>query len=102
MAYIDFNTFPEKTAADKVLRDKPFKFVKKQNMMKTKRQRELASLVHKYFDKASSGSRVRNEIMLKEELAEELYKPIIKKCEKRKVYSSFKTIFGALILQICN
>ena len=29
MAYRDFNNFPEKTAADKVLRDKSFKFVKK-------------------------------------------------------------------------
>ena len=48
--------------------------------MKTKHQRGLGSLVYKYFDKTSSGSRVRNEIMLKGELAQELYKPIIKNC----------------------
>ena len=36
-----------------------------------------------------------------EQLAEELHKPIIKKFKRRKLYSSLKTMFGVLILQIC-
>ena len=35
-------------------------------------------------------------------LTNELHKPIIRKCKKRKVYSSFRTMFGVLILLICN
>ena len=60
-------------------------------------------MVYKFFDKKSSGvntsggavsradkSAVKSEIMSKQELAEELHKTIIRKFEKRKVYSSFK------------
>ena len=35
--------------------------------------------------------------MSNQELAEELYKPIIRKFEKQKVYSSFKDTFGLLV-----
>ena len=56
-------------------------------------QRGLASMVYKFFDskvapldkKTMSGKGKNNEI-----LAEELHKPAIKKCNKRKVYSQFK------------
>ena len=53
------------------------------------------------FDKKSSGfvasgAGVKSEDMSNQELAEELHKPIIRKFEKRKVYSSFKdNIWGA-------
>ena len=50
----------------------------------------LVSLVYKFFNKKSSGSSVKSEVMSNQELAEELHKPIIKKFEKRKVYPSFK------------
>ena len=44
-------------------------------------------MVSKFFDKKSAtGDGIKNEIMLKQELAEELHKPIIKKTEKRKVH----------------
>ena len=52
-------------------------------------QRVLASMVYTFFDKESSGGGIKNENMLKQELAEELHKPIIRKFEKRKVHSSF-------------
>ena len=54
---------------------------------------------------------VKNENISNKELSEELQKPIIRKFKKRKVYSLFKkgifthylyTIFGALILLMCN
>ena len=47
-------------------------------------------MVYKSFNKNVSGGVVRSEIMPSQQLAEELQKPIIRKFEKRKVYSSFK------------
>ena len=46
-------------------------------------------MIYKFFDKKSQGKRLANN---KEnvQLANELHKPIIKKFNKRKVYSSFK------------
>ena len=46
-------------------------------------------MVYKFFDKKSPGIGVDNENL---KLADELYKPIIRKFNKRKVYSSFKDI----------
>ena len=54
--------------------------------------RGLASIVYKFSDEKSSGGAV----MQNQQLAEELHKPIIRKLEKRKVYSSLKgNIWGA-------
>ena len=53
-------------------------------------------MVHKFFDKKSSGSSINMEAMSDEQLAEELHKPIISKFKKRLVYSRFKdNIWGA-------
>ena len=46
-------------------------------------------MVYKFFDKKISGGTVKNQIIPKKELAEELHKPIIRKFEKRKVHSPF-------------
>ena len=40
-------------------------------------------------DKSASGGSIKSEIMLNQECAQELHKPIVRKYEKRKVYSSF-------------
>ena len=45
-------------------------------------------MVYKCFDKKSSGSAIINEANY--QLADELHKPIIRKFENRKVYSSFR------------
>ena len=54
-------------------------------------------MVHRFFDKKTKGSGVAlaNKSAIKSipqnrQLAEELYKPIIRKLKKRKVYSAFK------------
>ena len=47
-------------------------------------------MVYKFFAKKSVGSDIKNEIKQNQPLENELHKPIIKKVEKRKVYSSFK------------
>ena len=54
-------------------------------------------MVYKFFDKETSDGDAKSEIMLKQELAEELHKPNI-----RKYTLLLKTIFGAPILLICN
>ena len=52
-------------------------------------------MVNRFFDKKSKSSGVA--MLQTEQLAVELHKPIIKKCKRRKVYSSFQKIFGVLI-----
>ena len=89
MAYGDFKDLARRIAADKVFRDKAFKIAidKKYNSY----QRGLASMVYKFFYKKSSGSGVANiEIKQNMQLFDELYRPIIRKFKKRKMYSSFK------------
>ena len=96
MAYGDFKDLARRTASDKVLKDKAFNIAK--NLKYDEYQRGLASMVYKYFDKKSAGSRVNmhtnNERPF--DLAEELHKPIIRKSKKRTVSSGFKdNIWGA-------
>ena len=87
MAYGDFKDLPKRTEADKVLRDKAFKIASGQKH--DEYQRRLTSMVYKFFDKKSQGSGLANDNE-NIQLANELHKPIIKKFNKRNVYSSFK------------
>ena len=93
MAYGDFKDLAKRTMVDNVLRDKAFKIANDQKY--DRYQRRLASMVYKFFDKKSEGSRIANN---KEniQLDDELHKPIIRKFKKRKLYSSFRdNIWGA-------
>ena len=93
-AYSDSRDLANRTAADKVLRDKAFNIAKDPKY--DEYQRGLASMVYNFYDKKSKGSGVKNEIKQNEQLAEEFHKPIIKKFKKRKVYSSYiDNIWGA-------
>ena len=87
MAYGDFKYLTRRTASDKILRDKAFNIAK--NPKYGGYQRGLASMVYKFFDKKSSGSGIKNENMLDQQLAEELHKQIIKKFKNIKLQSSF-------------
>ena len=94
----DLKDLTEKIAADKFLRDKAFNIAK--NPKYSGYQKGLASMVYTFFDKKSAGSGIANS---KEniQLAKELHKPIIKKFEKRTVYSGFRdNIWGAINKQI--
>ena len=75
-----------RTKSDKVLRDKANDIAI--NPKYDGYQRGLASMVYKFFDKKSIGSGTAEPSSLK--LANELHKPVIKKFNKRKVYSQFK------------
>ena len=100
MAYEDFTDLTRRTASDKVLRNKAFNIAK--NLKYDGYQRGCASMVYKFFnkksaslaDKPNKGSGVA--MLQNEQLAEELHKPIIKKFNKRRIYSSFEdNIWGA-------
>ena len=77
-----------------VLHHKRFNIAK--NPKYDRYQKGLVSMVYEFFDKRSSHSGVKREVMLNQQLPEELHEQIIRKFEKRKVYSSFKdNIWGA-------
>ena len=88
MGYGDFKDLAKRTAADKVLSDKAFNIAKDPKY--DGYQRGLASIVHKFFEEKTARSGVTTlankpsvkSILLNEQLAEELYKPIIKKFKK--------------------
>ena len=91
-AYADHKDLINTRKSDKVLRDKAYDIAS--NPEYDGYQRGLASMVYKFFDKKSMGSGVKK---LKDTakpssliLADELHKPVIKKFNKRKVYSQFK------------
>ena len=101
MAHGDFKDLARRTASVKVLRDKEFNIAK--NLKSDGYQRELASIVYKFFDKTSAGISVNmhanNESLLN--LAEELHKPSIRKFKKRTVYSRYKDIiWGSVDMQL--
>ena len=86
-AYADNKDLINRTRADKVLRDKTYDIAS--NPEYDGYQRGLASMVYKFFDKKTMGSgAVEPNESLK--LADDLHKPIIRKFNKIKVYSSFK------------
>ena len=99
-AYEDHKDLINRTKSDKVLRDKVYNIAS--NPEYDGYQRGLASMVYKFFDKKStaepgslerigSGTERINKVKPSFSiLADELHKPVIKKFEKRKVYSQFK------------
>ena len=105
-AYADHKDLINRTEADKVLRDKAYDIAS--NPECDGYQRGLASMVYKFFDKKSTAEPSSLERMgsgvkkLKDTakpsslkcssliLADELHKPVIKKFNRRKVYSQFK------------
>ena len=92
-AYYDSKDLTKRTVADKILKNKAFDIAKYPKY--DGYQRGLASMVYKFFDSKVSGNSAKLTLQ-NEQLAEELHNPIIRKFEKRKVYSTFKdNIWGA-------
>ena len=94
-AYADHKDLTNRTKSDKMLRDKAYDIAS--NREYDGYQRGLASMVYKFFDKKSTGSgfkKLKNTTKpsssISSILADELHKPIIRKFNKRKVYSQFK------------
>ena len=92
-AYADHKYLINRTEADKILRDKVYDIAS--NPKYDGYQRGLASMVYKFFDKKSTAGpssleRTGSGIASSSILTDELHKPIIRKFNKRKVYSQFK------------
>ena len=102
-AYADHKDLINRTKSDKVLRDKAYNIAS--NPEYHGYQRGLVSMVYKFFDKMSMGSgiarsslkRVAKDMTMSSSLersssilADGLHKPVIKKFNKRKLYSQFK------------
>ena len=91
-SYADHKDLINRTKSDKVLRDKAYDIAS--NPEYNGYQRGLASMVYKFFDIKSMGSgfkKLKNTTKPSSSiLADELHKPIIRKFNKRKVYSKFK------------
>ena len=88
MAYEYFKIPPRGTTSHKVLHDKAFNIIK--NPRYNGYQRDLTSMVYKSFNEKTSGGSIKSEIMPKQQLTEELHKPINIKFEKPEICSSFK------------
>ena len=88
MVYGDFKDLPRRTAPDKILCDEIFDIAK--NLKYDGYKRGLASVVYNFFDKKSARGAIRSDIMSNLQLAEALHKPVIRKFERWKVYSSFR------------
>ena len=93
--YADHKDLINRTEADKVLRDKAYNIAS--NPEYHGYQRGLASMVYKFFHKKATAEPSAKHVMgcgIKKDssliLADELHKPVIKKFNKRKVYSQFK------------
>ena len=108
-AYADHKDLINRTEADKVLRDKAYDIAS--NPEYDGYQRDLASMVHKLFDKKSTGSgfkKLKNTAKSTAEpsalarnssiLVDERHKTIIRKFNKRKVYLQFKDNIWAVDL----
>ena len=92
-AYADHKDLINRTEADKVLRDKAYDIAS--NPEYDDYQRGLASMVYKFFDKKSIGRGKAKPSSLERIasssiLADELHEPIIRKFNKRRLYSQFK------------
>ena len=85
-AYANHKDLINRTKSDKVLRDKADNIAS--NPEYDGYQRGLASMVYNFFDKRSMGSGIARDSS--SILADELHKPVLKKFNKRKVYSQLK------------
>ena len=85
-AYSKSKDLAKRTQSDKLLEDKAFKIASDPKY--DGYQRELASMVYKFFDNRSSGGAIKPEPSY--QLSNELHRQIIRKVRRRKVYSPFR------------
>ena len=75
--YTDSKDLAKRFISEKILKDRAFEIAR--NCEYDGYQRALVSMVYKFFDK-----KIGSRISVKEQLAEKLHKPILKKLKKKK------------------
>ena len=88
--YGDLKDLPRATVSDKILRDKAIKIAA--GLKFDEYQSRLASMVYNFFDKNArdtSDPTIARIISENQQLKNELHKSITRKCQRRKVYSSY-------------
>ena len=90
-AYSYSKDLANRTVSDKIFIDKTCEIPR--NRKYDGYQRTSASIVYKFFDK-----KIRSEMIVNEQLAVELHKPVIKTINRRKVYVRFKNNIWAVDL----
>ena len=83
VSYSTSKYLAERTISDTILKDRAYEIVRNRNC--DGYQRALTSMVYNFFDKRTGCG-----VSINEQLAEELYKPVIKKFKRRKVYAKIK------------
>ena len=86
MVYGESKDLAKRTKSEKVLRDKAFEIASDPKC--DRYQRGLVSMVYKFFDQKCSGSGVAIEPNYQP--ANKIYRQIIRKRNRRKVYLSFR------------
>ena len=86
MTYGRYKGFTKRTKSDNVLREKAFKITI--NLKYDGYQREIALMVNRFFDKKSKANGTKS--VSNQQLADKLYKQIIRKFKRRIVYFLFK------------
>ena len=95
MTYGDFEDLNKRTTADKVLRDKAFSIAK--NPKHDGCRHGLAFMVYKFFNKITSGGKVKPKIFLIKNELKNYTKQLLKKSRKEKYNQLLKTMFGVLM-----
>ena len=91
-AYSDFKDIKNRTAADKILRDKAYKIAKDPKYYCS--QRGLASMVYKFFDRKTAGSGVKS---IPQNGLMNFINSFLENFKKEKYIQHSKTIFGLQI-----
>ena len=90
-AYSDSKSLPKKTISGKILKDRPDEIAI--NCKFDGYQRVFANIVYRFLDKKTgSGGTATSKVgvIVNEQLAKEIHKPVIKKSKRRKVYAKFE------------
>ena len=82
MAHGDFKKLTRRTVSDKILRDKAFNIAK--NLKYNRYQRGLASVVHKFLDKKTSGGTIKSENISNKELVKNYTNQFLENLRKEK------------------
>ena len=96
----DFKDLTKITASDEILCDKAFSTAK--NPKQDECKNGLASMADIFFDKKPSGSGTKMRKVQKKALAEDIHKLINRNLIKENYIYLLSTIYGMLILLICN